>query len=144
MLNQNLTEEFLTDVYNVHLEWLSSQDAERAKESNFMQEAKFTPLYWAVAEQDERVSNEVLTVLGRILGYCQMKDGSCSASLKTIAKEVRLSLSTVKRSVKVLENRDYIWDTTPTRLKAPHVYIPTNKLMGILRKAGIKMKNIDG
>jgi hypothetical protein len=132
-----------TTTADLYVEWLAIQDAERAKSNNFMQESVFTPVYWKVKEQDDLVSVEALVVLGRILGYCQMARGQCSASLNTVAKQVHMSLSTVKRCVKVLDMRGYIEDLTPYRQKAPHVYVPTERLRGILKKSGVRV-NQDG
>lgn len=137
-------EELLYEASGQCVEWLAIEEANRAKESNFMQESIFTPVYWKVMEYDEQehpsapIPHSALIVLGRILGYCQMANGSCSASLTTIAKQVHMELNTIKRAVKILENRGYIDDTTPNRVKAPHVYVPTEKLKRILKKSGIK------
>jgi len=125
---------------DLYVEWLAIQDAERAKANNFMQNGNFTPIYWKVKEQDKLLSHDVLIVLGRMLGYCQIKkeNGQCTASLQKIADQVYLSLSTVKRAVKILENRGYMDDLTPFRQKAPHVYVPTEKLRRILKQSSVR------
>jgi hypothetical protein len=125
------------DAYALFNEVLATEDAKRIKTGNFMQKSVFTPLYWGLMDYDKAISIETLAVLGRMLGYCQMANGSCSASLSTIARQVHLSLRTVKRCVKILEARGYMDDLTPNRLKAPHSYEPTERLIKILSKAGV-------
>jgi hypothetical protein len=130
-------EQVLEEASLAAVEWMATEDAKKIKTGNFMQKSVFTPLYWGLMDYDKAISIETLAVLGRMLGYCQMANGSCSASLSTIARQVHLSLRTVKRCVKILEVRGYMDDLTPNRLKAPHSYEPTERLIKILSKAGV-------
>lgn len=118
-----------------YLEWLTVEDAKRAKKSNYMQEAHWTPVYWAAVDESNLSPYDAI-VLGRILGYCQMDKGRCYASLQTIARQCHMSVSSVKRSIKELEDCGYIVDGTPNRIKATHAYEDTGKLDAILKRAG--------
>jgi DNA-binding Lrp family transcriptional regulator len=84
----------------------------------------FTPLIDALVDDVGLIQ---AAVYGKVWRYCQMKDGACSASQETIAKELKVSRITVLRHLKELCRKGYLKDTTPNVRNRPHVYADTGK-----------------
>jgi hypothetical protein len=129
-----MLDELYETAYQEQLQWLDEQEATRRKKSNYTQNGYWSPIYWPVIEAENLTVFDVV-VLGRVLGYCQGKMGACTASMQTIANACHISLSSVKRSMQILESRGYIEDRTPNILKAPHTYEDTGKTGRILERA---------
>ena len=72
-------------------------------------------------------------VFGIAWRYCQMPDGVCKASLRTIAERIGLDDVTVMRHLKVLCDDDYLKDLTPGLRNKPHVYADTGRV-GMISK----------
>lgn len=93
--------------------------------STILTEVKgFTPLIDALVDDVGLIQ---AAVYGKVWRYCQMKDGVCSASQETIAKELKVSRATVLRHLKELCKKGYLRDTTPNVRNRPHVYADTGK-----------------
>ena len=73
----------------------------------------------------------VASVFGKIWRYCQMEKGNCWASQGRIAKEMRLSRSTINRSIKVLKQNGFINDISPDDIGETHHYIVLKKVYAI-------------
>lgn len=84
----------------------------------------FVPLIDSITQQHGVI---VSAVFGRIWRYCQMETGVCSASLETIADELRLSYATVQKHVKLLVKESYLEDKTPDLRNHPHIYKDTGR-----------------
>ena len=87
----------------------------------------FTPIFDSLTVNPE-LGIEGAAVFGRMWRYCQMRDGVCKASMRTIAGDIGLSLATVQRRVSKLVELGYLEDLTPDLVKAPHVYADTGKV----------------
>ena len=62
----------------------------------------------------------IAAVYARVAGYCNGEKKICFASPHTIANEVSLSVSTVRRHIKWLVDHGYIIDETPNWTHRPH------------------------
>lgn len=80
----------------------------------------FTPIPHSLAQE---VGLVCAAVYGEVWRYCQMKDGSCKASLDTLGSGISVDRATVMRSIKKLCELGYLKDQTPDRRNAPHTYI---------------------
>jgi DNA-binding Lrp family transcriptional regulator len=69
--------------------------------------------------------NDVITpaVFGVAWRYCQMPDGVCKASLRTIAGILNISEATVMRRMDDLCTDGYLIDITPDLRNVPHTYV---------------------
>ena len=68
-------------------------------------------------------------VLSVVWGYCNLKNGRCTASIATIAYDLNVSYNTVLRNIKVLCDKGYLVDLTPKVRNEPHTYAATNKVV---------------
>jgi len=81
----------------------------------------FYPLFEALLE---KYRDEITpAVFGVVWRFCQMEDGVCKASLRTIAAILNVDDVTVMRRLKVLCEDEYLIDTTPDLKNRPHVYV---------------------
>jgi hypothetical protein len=67
-------------------------------------------------------------LFGVVWSYCGMKNGVCTASLETIAKEINVSKSTAFDHIKILISKGYLEDRTPDAIRRTHVLADTGKL----------------
>ena len=58
--------------------------------------------------KDTEISNKAVLVYLYLCDRANKKDQSCFTSMKTIARDLNLSLSTVKRAIQELLKREYI------------------------------------
>ena len=65
---------------------------------------------------------EVAYVWGKVWRYCQMANGSCTASHETIANRAGMSRRTLIEKLNVLIRDGYIEDLTPGLKNKPHTY----------------------
>lgn len=87
----------------------------------------FYPLFEELLKQyDDLITPAVFGVAWR---YCQMKDGVCRASLRTIADILNISEATVMRRLEALCNDGYLIDTTPDARNTPHVYADAGRVI---------------
>jgi len=68
-------------------------------------------------------------VFGVAWRYCQMEDGVCRASLRTIAGILNISEATAMRRMETLCNDGYLIDTTPDARNIPHIYVDAGKVI---------------
>ena len=87
----------------------------------------FTPVFDELVANED-IGNEGALVFGRMWRYCQMRDGVCRASTRTIAEGVGLSQATVSRRIAALIEHGYLVDTTPDRGNVVHIYADTEKV----------------
>lgn len=87
----------------------------------------FYPLFEELLKQyDDLITPAVFGVAWR---YCQMKDGVCKASLRTIADILNISEATVMRRLEVLCEDGYLIDTTLDARNVPHVYADAGRVI---------------
>lgn len=87
----------------------------------------FYPLFEELLKNyDDLITPAVFGVAWR---YCQMKDGVCKASLRTIADILNISEATVMRRMEILCNDGYLIDTTPDARNVPHVYADAGRVV---------------
>ncbi|MDD1710721.1 MAG: helix-turn-helix domain-containing protein [Methanoregulaceae archaeon] len=84
----------------------------------------FTPI---IDEVLNAVGLSAAAVFGRVWRYCQMENGVCYASLKTIGDGLGLSKPTIIKYLGLLVSAGYLEDTTPGNEGSPHVYRDTGK-----------------
>lgn len=83
----------------------------------------FYPLFEALLEKyDDLITPAVFGVAWR---FCQMQDGVCKASLRTIAGILNIGEATVMRRMEVLCDDGYLKDLTPGLKHRPHIYADT-------------------
>jgi DnaD/phage-associated family protein len=80
----------------------------------------FYPLFEALLKHYKDL--QAPAVFGVVWRYCQMEDGVCKASLRTIADILDIDEVTVMRRLKVLCDDGFLIDTTPDLRNKPHVY----------------------
>lgn len=85
----------------------------------------FTPVMDVVVKATN--SYMAALVFGRIWRYCQMEDGVCRASLKTIAKGINMSRTSIMNYAKLLVEQGFLEDLTPELRNKPHIYRDTGK-----------------
>jgi hypothetical protein len=90
----------------------------------------FTPVIDSIVKDTSLIT---ANVFGRIWRYCQMKDGVCKASLRVIGEGLGLDATTILTHAKILCNKGYLIDLTPSLRNHPHTYADTGK-------AGISVK----
>jgi hypothetical protein len=84
----------------------------------------FTPVFDSVARQ---LGNTAANVFGAVWRFCQMSEGVCRASVRTLAERLNLNEATVHKYLKILVQANYLEDLTPHARHAPHVYRDTHK-----------------
>jgi hypothetical protein len=84
----------------------------------------FTPVFDVVARE---LGNTAANVYGAAWRFCQMSDGVCRASLRTIADRLNLNEATVHKYLKLLVQANYLEDITPHVRRTPHIYRDTHK-----------------
>lgn len=89
------------------------------KPAKTIKEIWFTPCFDFISVL---YGGNVDRVLGKMWRYSEMSDGVCRASLDTIASELGIGKTTVKRIIPILEQSKMIIDTTPNMRNVPHVY----------------------
>jgi DNA-binding Lrp family transcriptional regulator len=68
-------------------------------------------------------------VFGVAWRFCQMEDGVCKASLRTIAAILNVSEATVMRRLEILCGDGYLIDLTPDLKNRPHVYSDSGQVV---------------
>lgn len=68
-------------------------------------------------------------VFGVAWRFCQMEDGVCKASLRTMAGILNISEATVMRRLEILCAGGYLKDLTPDLKHKPHIYADTGKVV---------------
>jgi DNA-binding MarR family transcriptional regulator len=86
--------------------------------------SSFTPVMDQMVQEVGFITAAVFGVAWR---YCQMDDGVCHASLRTLAGKLGLDPATVMRHLHKLAEAGYLEDTTPERRNVPHTYRDTGK-----------------
>jgi DNA-binding Lrp family transcriptional regulator len=84
----------------------------------------FTPIIDSLVQKYGIVT---AAVFGRVWRYCTLQSGFCTASIETIANDLRLNYGTVLRHIKVLVRDGYLEDMTPDVRNHAHKYIYTGK-----------------
>lgn len=80
----------------------------------------YTPISHALTKE---VGLVCAAVYGLVWRYCQMKEGICRASLKTLGADISIDRATVLRTIEKLCKLGYLVDLTPDRRNAPHTYV---------------------
>lgn len=87
----------------------------------------FVPVFEVLLEKyDDHIT---ALVFGRRWQYCRMKDGVCTASLNTIAGDLKISPATVMRHTEKLVEDGYLIDLTPDLKNSPHTYADAGKVI---------------
>lgn len=87
--------------------------------TNLKETGGFTPVIDTIVLDTSFIT---AAVYGKVWRYCQMRTGTCMASLQRMADELGMSRRTVMRHLKILVEKGYLEDTTPARRNRPHVY----------------------
>lgn len=85
----------------------------------------FTPVIDVLAQELGFVT---AGVYGLIWRHCQLNDGVCRASVKTLADMLDVSTRTIRRHIEKLIDSGYVEDTTPNLTNKPHIYKDTGKV----------------
>ena len=88
-------------------------------------ERSFTALY---DDYPQELQGSLAWVYAVINRHCMMRHDVCSASQKTLAKECRLSVSTVKRQVNELIRLGYVRDIYPDRKRHVRVLVTKDRM----------------
>jgi len=108
----------------------------------FGEVSQFTPLFDEILQKYDR---NVASVYGRIWRRCQGKYGCCSESIVNMARELKMSQNTVRKSITILENASEIFPeerqgkttlyrVTPTKIDRGILQTPTKTDRGPLPK----------
>jgi hypothetical protein len=79
----------------------------------------FSPLFDDVAHD---LGRSAASVYGAVWRHCQLRDGVCRASIRTLSTKLGCHMSTVQRQLRRLVSAGYLIDTTPGARNRPHVY----------------------
>jgi DnaD/phage-associated family protein len=77
----------------------------------------------------EKYSHTTALIWGKIWRFEQMSEGVCRASLLRLGKELNMDVKTIAKHIAMLENGEYVYDSTPDVRNRPHVYKTTSKLV---------------
>jgi len=80
----------------------------------------FTPVFDDVAQ---KVGLNVAVVFGCVWRHCQMRHGTCHASLETMSGLLNVSKRTVQKHLDTLENRGFIYKASQATWYIPPTYI---------------------
>ena len=76
----------------------------------------------------ELYSHTTALVWGKIWRFEQMSEGVCRASILRLSNELNMDTKTIAKHIAVLEDGEYVVDTTPSVRNRPHIYRTTTKL----------------
>jgi len=79
----------------------------------------FTPIFDDMAQ---RVGLNVAAVFGCVWRHCQMRHGTCHASLETMSGLLNVSKRTVQKHLDTLEKRGFIRKIEPEHRHMPPTY----------------------
>lgn len=86
----------------------------------------FTPVIDALVTEVGLVTAVVYGVAWR---FCQMEDGVCRASVRTMADMTGINRETIRRHLQTLCDAGYLRDTTPGLRNRPHIYADTGQAL---------------
>ena len=88
-------------------------------------DALFTPVFDVIVDE---LGKNIAIAFGIIWRYCQMENGSCSASVEKMSGRAGIHRTTMMQYIKSLCDNGYILDTTPDLRNHTHTYLDTGKV----------------